>query len=434
MPQTFPELEHRPPPEYTAYMKSMSAKYAARLAAGAFRQACKAVLAFKLRSFFVMLAVSLGIAALTVIVAAMEGANHKVNDMVNTFGPDAAFISGGSMISRAVGQRSKTLTWHDVRTMRASLPGVYIVAPMSFKGSVTLVYGDRNIEVDRLNGSTEDYSKIWNWPLAEGRDINTEDMTRASSVCILGKAIAAELFGSDNPIGKRVRIAGGVFSVIGVLTERGIAGGGGNMDETIVIPLSTLIQRFNQDRQYFRLVRLKFVDADNLDAHAENVKSLLRALHGLAPGEPDDFTVITAMDIQRFISAIKGGISIFLGITALAAICVSGFVLANLFYLAVSERSTEIGLKKALGAPSSAITMQFLSESVLLTSGGAVLGLGWGMLLGQVLRGSLFSIELSWRVFAAAFLAAVVVGVLFGLRPARRAAAMEPISALKGGA
>ncbi|MDR2825932.1 MAG: ABC transporter permease [Deltaproteobacteria bacterium] len=408
--------------------------YTRALLSNAFKQAWMAVLAFRLRSFFVILAVSLGIAALTVIVASLEGANRKIEELVSSFGPDAAFVSGGSVISRAVGQRSKTITWKDVNTMRDSLPGVYITAPISFKGESLVVYESRNFQVSRVMGSTENYARIWDWPLSEGRDISAEDLSRGADVCLVGGAVARELFGTDNAIGKTVLISKVPFTIVGKLSERGASGSGGNMDETVIMPLSTMIQRFNQDRQYLRMVRLKFLDAANMDMHANNIRTLLRYLHGLDEDTPDDFTIITALDIQRFISMIKGGMSVFLGITALAAVCVSGFVLANLFYISVSERSMEVGLKKALGAPRSAITAQFLCEAVLLTLGGSFLGLLWGALFSLTLTNTLFRIELSWTVFLYSVVAAVLIGVIFGLKPAHRAAGMEPISALKGAA
>ncbi|MDR2825349.1 MAG: ABC transporter permease, partial [Deltaproteobacteria bacterium] len=295
------------------------------LLTNAFKQAWMAVLAFRLRSFFVILAVSLGIAALTIIIASLEGANRKIDELVSTFGSDAAFVQGGSVISRAVGQRGKSITWKDVNTMRDSLPGVYITAPMSYKGQSLVVYESHNFQVSRIMGSTENYAKIWDWPLSEGRDISAEDLARGADVCILGEAVARELFGSGNAIGQTVLIARVPFTIIGKLSERGISGSGGNMDETVIMPLSTMIQRFNQDRQYLRMVRLKFLDANNMDMHANNIRTLLRYLHGLDEDTPDDFTIVTALDIQRFISMIKGGMSIFLGITALAAVCVSGF-------------------------------------------------------------------------------------------------------------
>jgi putative ABC transport system permease protein len=392
-----------------------------------------AVLAFRLRSFFVILAVSLGIASLTIIVASLEGANRKIEELVSVFGPDAAFVSGGSVISRAVGQRTKTITWKDVNTMRDSLPGVYITAPMSFKGQSLVVYENHNFQVGRVMGSTENYAQIWNWPLAEGRDISAEDLARGADVCLVGDAVARELFGEDNAIGKTILVSRVPFTIIGRLSVRGASGGGDSMDETVIIPLKTMIQRFNQDRQYLRMVRLKFLDSWNMDMHADNIRTLLRYLHGLDEESADDFTIITSLDIQRFISMIKGGMSLFLGITAFAAVCVSGFVLANLFYISVSERCVEVGLKKALGAPKASITAQFLCEAVLLTLGGALLGILWGALFSATLTNTLFSIELSWTVFLYSIAAAVLIGIIFGLRPARRAAGLEPISALKGG-
>ena len=405
--------------------------YFYRLFTASVSQAFKAVFSYRLRSLFVIVAVSLGIASLSVIVATMEGANRSIDEMVKIFGSDAAFVQGGNVFSRAVGQRTRTISWNDVSAMRRSLPGVYIVAPMSFRGGrPTLVYGNRNYQVNNIQGSTEDYARIWDWPIADGRDFSAGDIERSGSVAIIGSTIAEELFRGESAIGKSIQIAKIPFTVIGVLQERG--GNMDQLDETVVIPLSTMIKRFNQDRQYFQTVRLKFEDPENLETHSANVASLLRHLHGLAEDRPNDFRVITSLDIQRFIGLIKNGLGIFLGITALAAMCVSGFVLANLFYISVSERSTEVGLRKALGAPGSAITMQFLCESVLLTIGGAALGVVWGMLLGFTLKSGLFAIEISPLVFLSSLSAAVAVGIIFGLKPAHRAAALDPISALKG--
>lgn len=402
-----------------------------RLLTGSIRQAFKAVFSYRLRSLFVVVAVSLGIASLSVIVATMEGANRTIDEMVKAFGSDAAFVQGGNVFARAVGQRTRTISWDDVNAMRRSLPGVYIVAPLSFRGgSPAVIYGNRNYQINRLQGSTENFSRIWDWNIAEGRDFSEADLERSSSVAIIGSTIAWELFQGEPAIGKNIQIAKIPFTVIGVLQERG--GSMDQLDETVAIPLSTMIKRFNQDRQYFGMVRLKFEDPANLETHSANVASLLRHLHGLSGDQPNDFQVFTSLDIQRFIGMIKSGLGVFLGITALAAMCVSGFVLANLFYISVSERSTEVGLRKALGAPGSAITMQFLCESVLLTIGGAALGVVWGMLIGLTLESGLFAIKFSPTVFFSSLIAAVAVGIVFGLKPAHRAAALDPISALKG--
>jgi putative ABC transport system permease protein len=167
--------------------------------------------------------------------------------------------------------------------------------------------------------------------------------------------------------------------------------------------------------------------------HVENLRSLLRDQHKLGPGEKDDFTILTAEEILKFLSMFKGGLVLFLGVTAAVAMVVGGFVLANLFYLSVSERRVEIGLKKALGAKSRAILMQFLAEAVGLTLAGALFGMLLGMALGQLLeRLEILRILFSWKVFFLAVAAAVAIGLVFGLKPARQAAALPPVEALRG--
>jgi len=205
------------------------------------------------------------------------------------------------------------------------------------------------------------------------------------------------------------------------------------VDDRIILPLSTLTQRFNLDRKYVRALRVKFSDPEQLDFHVENLRSLLRRLHDLPEGEKDDFTILTADQILKFLSMFKGGLLVFLGVTAAVAMVVGGFVLANLFYLSVSERRVEIGLRKALGAKSRAILLQFLAEAVGLTLLGALLGMVLGMGMGKLLeRLEILQILFSWKVFLYSVAAAVAIGVLFGLKPARQAAALPPVEALKG--
>lgn len=395
----------------------------------------QALWAYKLRSFFVIVAVSLGIASLTVIIAAMDGANKKADEITESFGPDAVFILGGDIINRAVGQRTLTLSWEDARRIRESVPGAYLVVPMRSAGSQLAKYRNRNYEVGRIIGATANYGSSWNWPLAEGRDFTDEDVARGARVCLIGTTPAQELFQGASPIGKTVFIKNIPFTVVGKLSHRGFAGGGGgDLDNRIIVPLTTLTQRFGLDRQFFRALRVKFHNPERMDDHVANLESLLRSLHGIRPGEPNDFTILTAGEVQKFLSIIKGGLVVFLGITAAAAIIVGGFVLANLFHLSVSERTTEVGLKKSLGAKNSAILVQFLIEAVLLTLIGAIVGIFMGLGMGQALSGfGLLEIELSWKIFTLALLSATAVGLIFGLRPAQRAARLAPIQALRGG-
>lgn len=396
--------------------------------------AWSALRAFRLRSFFVVAAVALGIAALTVIVAALEGAERKAEEITEMFGPDAVLVLSGRPLRQAVGERSLTLTAGDAVALRQALPGAYLVVPMRSRGTIRLKYGSRNYDVNAVVGGTENYAEAWNWPLAEGRDLTAADVAHGARVALLGDKPSRELFGEESPVGKTFLMGGLPMTAVGRTVSRGVAHGGPPIDDRIIIPLSTLTHRFNMDRHHFTALRIKFTDTARLDRHIADLRSLLRMRHRLDGDQSDDFTIMSANDVRRFISMLKGGLGVFLGVTAVVAMMVGGFVLANLFHLSVSERRREIGLKKALGAPSSAILLQFLQEAVLLTLAGALLGLGLGLLMGQALaRLGFLEISLSLRVFLSAALAAVAVGLVFGLRPAREAAALDPIRALRGG-
>ncbi|MGE4552874.1 MAG: ABC transporter permease [Desulfovibrionaceae bacterium] len=398
--------------------------------------ALEAVWAYRLRSLFVTLGVAFGIASLTLIVTSVDGANKMAHQIVDMFGPNAAFVIGGNIKKRAVGMRMNTLTMSDVRRLRQSLPGAYLVVPMRAKGDMTVKHRNKNYQGVTLVGAGENYAEGWNWPLVEGRDFNAEDVSRAARVCLIGDRPARELFGARSPVGQVVYVNDLPLQVIGRLSFRGFTGGGGggDIDNRIILPMTTLTNRFNLDRKYFRALRVKFYEPELMDVHAENLRAFMRHLHGLKPDQDDDFTILTAKEILQFIAMFKGGLLVFLGVTAAIAVLVGGFVLANLFSISVSERSYEIGLKRALGARRSAILLQFLLEAGVLTLGGGLLGLGLGLGLGQLLtRLDILTIEFSWKAFAFALVSAAVVGLVFGLKPARQAAGLDPIQALRGG-
>lgn len=394
-----------------------------------------AVNAFRLRTVFVALAVALGIASLTLIVAAVDGADKQAREVVATFGVDAVLIFGGDIRSGPSGRRSMTLTWDDAKAMRDSLPGAYLVIPMrSIMNKVTLRHGNRNMDLPNLVGATADYAQAWDWPMAEGRDLREEDVRQAAKVALVGETIVQLLFPNENPLGQTIFANNLPVQIVGRLAERGSASGGMPVDSRVIIPLTTLTQRYNLDRKYFRALRIKFHNPELMPTHMENVRSLLRHLHQLEEGEADDFTIISADEILKFLSMLQGSLVAFLGITATVSLLVGGFVLANLFYLSVKERQQEVGLKRAMGAKSWHITLQFLAEAVALTLFGAVLGVGLGIGIGEILtRYEILTIVLSWKIGVLALAASLTVGVLFGLKPAREAARLHPIEALRGG-
>jgi putative ABC transport system permease protein len=396
----------------------------------------RALLAHKARSLFVVAAVAMGIAALTVIVASVDGARRKALEIVDFFGPDAVLVLGGDIENRPVGQRTNTLTWSDARAIARSLPGAYAVLPMRSVRAVTLRYGNKNHEAPTVVGATENYAATWNWPLSEGRDLSEEDIARGAKVALIGDAPAKALFGDASPIGRTVMVKNLPVQIVGRLSYRGFTGGGSDVsvDDRLIMPISTLTQRFNLDRNYFRGLRVRFHDPDLIEVHMENLRALLRHEHKLGPTIPDDFTIMSASEILKFLTAFTGGLVAFLGVTAGVAILVGGFVLANLMFLGVSERRAEIGLRKAVGATSGAILVQFLSEAVYLTLTGAVVGVALGVGLGESLsRLGMLELRLSPKIFVLSLAAALAIALAFGLRPARKAAGLDPIEALRGG-
>lgn len=426
-------------PSAASWFRTAPSPEALRLARSVLRAqgaAWGALMAYKLRSAFVVLAVALGIAALTIIIAAVDGARRKALEIVEWFGPDAVLVFGGNIENRAVGQRFLTLTWEDARAIERSLPGAYLVTPMRAKQAVTLRYENRNMVTPLIVGTTADYARAWNWPLVEGRDISEEDVLHSAKVCLIGDAPARELFGDESPIGKVILAGDLPVQVVGRLSYRGFTPGGGgvSVDDRLIMPITTLTQRYNLERKYFRGLRVKFLEPELMEDHLASLKSLLRHLHKLGDDMPDDFTVISASEVLKFLTMITGGIMVFLGITAGAAMIVGGFVLANLLFLSVSERQEEIGLRKAMGATSLDITLQFLSEAVWLTLIGAVVGMALGIGMGQLLaKLGLLEIRLSLKLFLLAVASAMAIALAFGLKPARSAASMDPIEALRGG-
>jgi putative ABC transport system permease protein len=222
--------------------------------------ALTALWAYKLRSFFVVLGVALGIASLTVIVAAVDGAERKAMDIVKRFGPDAAFVLGGDIQSRAVGKRTLTLSYTDAQKLRESLPGAYLVVPMRGKGDVAVRYRGKSRQVPVIIGATAGYAESWNWPLSEGRDFTEEDVQKGAKLGLIGNLVAEDLFGSESPVGHTIFVDQVPVQIVGRLSYRGVTGGGGSssVDDRIILPITTLTQRFNLNRKYFRALRVKF--------------------------------------------------------------------------------------------------------------------------------------------------------------------------------
>jgi len=395
-------------------------------------QSFKAVRSFKLRTFFCLLSVTLGISSISVIVAATEGAYKKAFEIVARFGPDSLLVIGGSEQARAAGERQKTVTLDDVKAVKQAFDNAYLVVPMTSMREVTVSYKEEKNQT-LIVGSTSDYSRVWTWPVIEGSDFTEDDVKGLRNVGLIGQYLAKELFGNENPVGKYVLVKGLPVQIVGVLSERGTSPSGDLLDNRIVIPITTLMRKLQNETKYVSALRIRFIDQANLYSHLEELKIFFRKRHGIPEGEPDDFTIISPKEIIKFLVALTGSLVIFLGITGVISLIVAGFVLANLFLLSVKERTKEIGIRRATGAKKNDILLQFLFESVVITTIGGILGFILALLSSKLLMLiAEFPIYFSWKAFVVGLLLSWVVGIGFGLQPAKRAADLNPIEAIRG--
>jgi len=389
-----------------------------------------ATFSFKLRAFFTILSVSLGIAAITIIVAATEGAYQEANKIVAKFGPDAVMLISGAEEERALGSREKTLTLDDMQAITDAFPTAYFIVPTS-SSDATLSHKNKKYS-SRIIGVGENYTDAWNWPVAEGDDITEEDVKASKNIALIGQYTSEKLFGSQDALGKFMLINAIPFKVVGILSERGVSPRGTNLDDRVVIPITTLMKKFLNEKQYVSSIRVRFTDQEQLTVRTEELKAFLRERKKLQPDQPDNFRALSPTEIIKFLVALTGSLVFFLGATGLITLIISGFVLANLFLLSISERKREIGIRRAVGAQKTDIILQFLFEAIALTFCGGICGFliafsGSGLLtyIAQ------FPIVFSPKAFIISLLLSITVGIIFGLQPAIRASEINPIEAIK---
>ena len=395
-------------------------------------QSIKAVRAFKLRTFFCLVCITLGISSITVIVAATEGAYKKAFEIVARFGPDSLLVLGGSEEARAVGERQKTITLDDVEAVKEAFDSAYLVVPMTAMREITVSYKEKKYQT-LIVGSTSDYSRVWTWPVIQGSDFTEEDVRGLRNVGLIGQHVVKELFGDEDPVGKYVLVKGIPVQIVGVLSERGTSPAGDLLDDRIIIPITTLMRKLENESKYVRAFRIRFINQENLYNYLKDLSLFLRERHRIPKGEPNDFTIISPKEIIKFLVALTGSLVVFLGITGVISLIVAGFVLANLFLLSVRERTKEIGIRRATGAKKNDILLQFLFESVVITTMGGILGFILALLSSKFLMFiAEFPIHFSWKAFVVGLLLSWVIGIGFGLQPAKRAADLKPIEAIRG--
>jgi putative ABC transport system permease protein len=381
------------------------------------------------RVVFSFSGVALGILSICVIVTTIDGANKKAYEIFEALGPDSIMVFSGSERQRSARIRLNTLTLMDADLLER-IGGIYDVIRVYSVRGANMKYRDRKWQSNVI-GATENYFTSFKWELNEGSYFSAKAYDNAEAECVIGAKVYEELFKGEDAIGKVIQVGKLPTKVAGVLRERGGASVGPNIDDRVVMPLTTVMSRLANEKRFLGMVRLK--TNRDVDATIEDVKMVIRKSHGITEGVEDDFMTRSSKDILQFVSVISGSLFLFLGTASIVALVVSGFVLANLFYLTIQERRKDIGIRRAYGATRKGIMLSFLFESVFIT----IIGGAAGVLLSIALQGTfqkLFDIpmEFSFKVVIFALAFSLLTGVLSGLKPALKASRIEPIEAIRG--
>jgi putative ABC transport system permease protein len=399
------------------------------------RVSIKGLITNKLRTFFMMLGVLIGITALTVIISVGQGAKTQVMQKMETLSAFGAVmvIPGGGM-TRGLGSVDSvpaTLTAEDALAIQAEVPNVQDVALVQSKQGMAIKFGSQSTTT-MVWGVTPNYPAIRPTPVARGEFFGPEEQASQARVAVLGQDTASALFGDADPLEQTVRIDSVPFRVIGLQKRMGASPGGGNLDDRILIPQATAARRlFNLTNLTQLVVQIR--GREHVRGAAERVKQLLQERHHIAPGMPDDFSVRLAEQMLGILTGTSRTLTLLLGIVAALSLLVGGFIVMNIMLISVSERTKEIGLRRAVGARRRDILLQFVLEAGTVTAAGGLLGVLLGV--GGALTTSRlvgWPAAISWPAIAGAVLFAGIVGLAFGVQPARKAAALHPVEALRG--
>ena len=397
--------------------------------------ALRALRVNKMRSLLTMLGIIIGIAAVIAMVAIGAGASKMISDQIASIGSNLLLVIPGSTTSGGLRSGSggmPTLTFDDARAIKTECPSVADVAP-TVRGSAPIVYGNQNWSTIVL-GVTPEVLTVREWSLSAGRNISNSDVDGAAKNCIIGQTVADNLFGSADPIGRVIRIKKIPFTVIGVLDKKGQSPQGTDQDDTIFIPLTTAQRKVfgSQFPNTVNAMMIQAKSADVLKQAEDEVTSLLDQRHRIGPTKERDFTIRNLSEILAVSEQSSKVMSILLGAVASISLVVGGIGIMNIMLVSVTERTREIGIRMAIGAKQRDILMQFLTEAVLLTTCGGIIGMGLGV-VGAIMVSKLMKWPtlISTEAIVIAFLFSAGVGIFFGFYPARKAASLNPIEALR---
>jgi putative ABC transport system permease protein len=399
--------------------------------------ALRALKVNRMRSALTMLGIIIGVAAVIAMVGVGAGATARIQDQIQSIGSNLIIVLPGSISANGVRLGSgavATLTQDDAKAIAADCPSVGAVAP-SVRGGVQVVYGNSNWATN-AQGVTPDFMTIRDYTMLSGQFFTTQDVDAAAKTAVLGETVAHNLFGDSDPTGQVVIVKNVPFTVAGVLTPKGQSPTGQDQDDVILLPISTATQKvFGANKANAKAVASLMVQAmspQTMDQAIQEMTALLRERHKILPGVEDDFTVRNLTEVFAAQETSAQVMSILLGAIASVSLIVGGIGIMNIMLVSVTERTREIGLRQAVGAKTRDILLQFLVEAVTLSLLGGIIGILLGLTASLLISHfAQWSTQVSFLSILLAFAFSALVGVFFGYYPARKAAFMDPIEALR---
>ena len=395
------------------------------------RSAARSLLQNKMRAVLTILGILIGVGAVIAMVSVGQGATAGVTQRIQGLGSNFLTITPGS--SNVGGFRAgfgsvSTLTFDDATAIKASIPNIIGVEPEN-NARQQLKYQKNNWQTS-LTGTSADYSTVRNWNVASGAFFTDEDNRAKRNVVVLGQDVVTNLFGDDDPVGKSIKVGSNNFKVIGVLEKKGAGGGFFSQDDTALIPINTMYARFRHQKDV-RSIGVTATDKDQLDQVKSDITALLEQRHKIQDGAADDFSIVTQQDVLQTVQGVSQIMTLLLGAIGGISLLVGGIGIMNIMLVSVTERTREIGIRKALGARRRDIMAQFLVEAIILSGLGGLLGWGLGALASQLISkfGNMPAI-LTVGTVGLALGFSIAVGLFFGIYPARKASRMDPIQAL----
>jgi putative ABC transport system permease protein len=399
--------------------------------------ALRGLLANKLRSALTILGIVIGVAAVVALMAIGNGATSSITSSIQSNGSNLLNVQPGRTVRPASGaQVAPTfLSYNDYVALSKTLSDVAGIAP-AYQSRYTVIVGAQSSQVS-VNGVTEDYFKVHNYEIAAGRSLNANDRLKLNKVAVLGATTATDLFSNGNPIGQKIKVNGVSFTVVGTLVSKG-SSGFTNEDDIICIPLETgYSQLFGSNaiqngQKTLNVIAISASSAETVDSVSGQITFVLRHQHRLKAGQEDDFRILNQAALLNTLSGVTATLTTFLGAIAALSLLVGGIGIMNITLVSVSERTREIGLRKAVGARKDHILFQFLVETMTLSLIGGIVGILLGMAIAGVVTAlGLITAEVSLSSILLSFFFSLAIGLFFGIYPAYRAANLHPMEALR---